>query len=186
MARLDRVGLVMHIQVERWFVQLHRGKPSAGTTVRHSDRRRHAQGFLRYWWLVTLVVLIVLAGTAAYTHDRQLRTDQSPPSSLVLSSSLAPQNLQPGGEARLSLRVRSLVLPADVDVLITYADGSTQYFEERLATNPSTITWRVPSNAPAGQATFRFSVLTTCECNITSLPSGGATEGHFQVVARTK
>ena len=125
-------------------------------------------------------MLVVLVGAyAAWTRMRV--EERAGAAGLIVGSSGVSGEVRPGGEGWVSVRVLGLALPVAADVLVTYADGATQYLEKELATDEATVTWTIPPGTAPGPARFRLFVVRTCQCGGAYPPRQDSVEGEFRV-----
>jgi hypothetical protein len=102
-------------------------------------------------------------------------------SGLILGSSAPAGDAFPGGKVQVSARLLDLALPLSVQLLVTYSDGSTQYFEKAVATEDATVSWTIPAGAPPGPAHFRLFAVRDCQCGGNYPPPEDSVEGQFLV-----
>ena len=141
---------------------------------------RISQPRLLVWLVIAMGVLIAFAGGYAL-WTRASAEDGAGTSGLILSSSAPSGDLYSGGEARLTIHLLDLALPMTVEVLVTYSDGSTQYFKRQAPTEDMVIAWTISPGAPTGLARLRLFVVRSCQCGGAYPPPGDAVQWQFQV-----
>ncbi|HQY92658.1 hypothetical protein [Caldilinea sp.] len=94
--------------------------------------------------------------------------------------------IAPGQEQAISVTLDQLTATTTIlQLTITYPDGETQDVLKQMVGSTATLSWLVPTSAPAGMATFRL-VTSGCGCGDRSGLTGptnleSVAEGYFFV-----
>jgi hypothetical protein len=135
--------------------------------------------------MLRVLLLLVAAALMVASIDGAAaeRVALTPPFQQVV---LAHREIAPGAEQEIAVTLEAqAATPALFQLMITYADGTTQDVLDQSLGSTAGIAWQIPAGVPEGTATFRLKT-SGCGCGDPSSSSGStaleaAIEGTFYV-----
>jgi hypothetical protein len=103
---------------------------------------------------------------------------------LILTTRVSRRRVPVGGEVEIAVMLHAQAVPAELFVLVAYANGQSQQVEAGTRSPEARVSWRVTERAAPGAASFRLFADRECpSCGGGWPPPRGQMRGTFTVVA---